>query len=162
MGLAYKFRRAERFLETTNEAGRSSLADVCRNIEAAQAHLNRTCADAFRECISGCRGKCCRNIHADDIITILDCIYILAMNRDIFPEALACAALENLFSSDCPFLKGGVGPCLFADDQKPERCIITFCRPVASARGPVRRVRSAFTRLWWHVFWRRPLFWLAF
>lgn len=161
MGLSYKIKRAERFLETTDPAHRPALVRICRRVEAAQAHLNQTCADAFRDCISSCQGKCCKNIHADDIITVLDCVYILAMNRDLYPKALERAAVEDLFSGDCPFLKEGIGPCLFADNQKPERCIITFCRPVASSRGPVRRVRTAFTRLWWHVLLKRPIFWLA-
>jgi len=161
MGLSYKIRKADRFLKTLDEKERSALLNTCRKIQAAQARLNLTCADAFKACISRCQGKCCKNIHADDIITVLDCLYILTLNGDILPKALECAASEGLFSADCLFLKDGLGPCLFADDQKPERCIVTFCSAVPSANPPVRRVRSAFTRLWWQVFIRRPLFWMG-
>ena len=161
MGLAYKIRKAQRFIESLDGPGRSTLASSCREIQSAQEGLNQTCADAFRECISRCQGKCCRNIHADDIITVLDCLFILILNEKLYPAALDCAAAEVLFSADCPFLKGGIGPCLFADDQKPERCIITFCFDLPSARRPVRRVRSAFSRLWRQALLCRPVFWLG-
>jgi len=161
MGLSYKIRRADRFLEELNEADRSLLVRCCHEIQIAQEQLNQTCAEAFHDCISRCQGKCCKNIHAEDIVTTLDFLYILILNRDLLPQALECVADETLFSADCPFLRGGVGPCLFAEDQKPERCVITFCSVVPSARRPVRRVRSAFTRLWWHVFYCRPFFWIG-
>jgi hypothetical protein len=161
MGITYKIRKAKRFVDTLDENGRIALLRRCREVQAAQAQLNRACADAFSDCMARCQGKCCKNIHADEIITLLDWLFILALNGNLYQEALACGAGETFFSADCPFLKGGIGPCLFADDQKPERCIITFCRPVPSVNGPVRRVRSAFSRLWRHTFFHRPLFWMG-
>lgn len=161
MGLSYKIRKADRFLKALDEPDRSALVNTCQKIQIAQGQLNITCADAFKDCISRCQGKCCKNINADDIITVLDCLYILTLSGEILPEALECAASEGLFSADCPFLKDGVGPCLFSDDQKPERCIVTFCSSVPLAIRPARRVRSAFTRLWWQAFFRRPLFWMG-
>ena len=161
MGLTHKIRSAQRFLEHLNGAEHQALVMYCRKIQAAQDQLNRTCGDAFHYCTTRCHGKCCKNIHIDSIITSLDCLFILALNRPLFPDLLEYAASETLFSADCPFLIGGIGPCLFPADQKPEQCIITFCSPVPSARRPVRSVRAAFTRLWLHVFVRRPLFWLG-
>ena len=161
MGLVHNFCSAHRLLDQLTEAEKHELELRCRTIQEAQGQLNQVCADAFYDCMTRCQGKCCRNIHAGSIISLLDCLFILALNRDLFQEVLKFASAEGLFSADCPFLIGGVGPCLFPADQKPEQCIITFCSSVPTARKPVRKIRSAFTRLWWYVFFRRPLFWIG-
>jgi len=161
MGLTHHIRAAHRFLEKLTESERHALVGCCRDIQAAQSQLNRACEAAFAYCVAQCQGKCCKNIHIDSIISRLDCLFILALNRGLFPDLIECAERVGLYSADCPFLIDGVGPCLFPADQKPEQCIITFCTPVSTAHRPIRRVRIAFTRLWGHVFFRRPFFWLG-
>jgi hypothetical protein len=40
-----------------------------------------------------------------------------------------------------------VGPCLFPDDLRPERCIISFCRVEPSIEKEIGRVMGGFSRL---------------
>jgi hypothetical protein len=97
--------------------------------------------------VDRCQGLCCRNIRPADIVTEWDLVYILALAPQIETAIAACLSNENFFPSDCIFLANGVGPCLFPDDLRPERCIISFCRVEPSIEKEIGLVMGGFSRL---------------
>jgi hypothetical protein len=46
-----------------------------------------------------------------------------------------------------PFLARGRGPCIFADDLRPEVCITTFCADTTNLRCEIRDVKRGFAAL---------------
>jgi hypothetical protein len=62
---------------------------------------------------------------------------------------------ESFFASDCLFLKNGLGPCLFPEGLRPERCVTSFCRVEPSIEKEIGRVMGEFSRLV-RFFWFRP------
>jgi hypothetical protein len=54
---------------------------------------------------------------------------------------------EPLFTADCMFLKGGIGPCLFPDGVRPEKCVLSFCGDDAPIAANIRSVHRGFVRL---------------
>ena len=99
------------------------------------------------KCMSGCQGLCCRNIIPADIVTEWDLIFILAMAPQVEPAMAACLQQEAFFSADCIFLANGTGPCLFPDNVRPERCIISFCKVEPLVEQEIRQVMRGFSRL---------------
>ena len=123
--------------------------------------LHRKCLSAkaapiLQGCMANCQGLCCRNIHPADILTEWDLVYILAMAPQIEDAMVACLARESFFPADCIFLENGTGPCLFPDNLRPERCIISFCRVEATIEKEIGQVMAGFSRLI-RFFMLRPL-----
>ena len=127
MELVRKIQKAQTIINSFIGEERTRLLDICFEIQNAQNALNSEAGDFFKDCMQRCQGICCRNIYINDVVTLLDLIYILSLQEEIAVRMQTCAQSETLFSADCLFLKHGTGPCLFAADIKPERCIITFC-----------------------------------
>jgi hypothetical protein len=147
MGLDHSFKAARRKIDTLDTDERDRLAAICIDIHGAQQALTQKAAPILKSCMAGCRGLCCRNIHAADIITEWDLVYILAMAPAIGDAMSICLARESFFPSDCIFLENGTGPCLFPDNLRPERCIISFCRVEPSVEKEIGRVMGGFSRL---------------
>ncbi|BBO88437.1 hypothetical protein [Desulfosarcina ovata] len=147
MGLNYQFREARKKLDRLDADERRRLLAICQEICQAQAALTRQAAPILAQCMTGCQGLCCRNIHVADIITGWDLIYILALAPQLEPAMAACLAHETFFPADCLFLKNGVGPCLFPDHLRPERCVISFCRVEPSVEKEIAQVMRGFSRL---------------
>jgi hypothetical protein len=140
---------------------RSGLQERCAQIQQAQSLLNRVGEPYFRQCLQQCRGLCCRNIHVDDIITLLDFVFILGSDGGLLDGMRQCAERQDLFSADCVFLQNGVGPCMFHDHAKPERCVISFCSETGAINREIRTVRKKFSALARFLALRQPLLWLA-
>ena len=166
MGLSYSFRAARKKIDALDNDERRVLEAICRDIHQAQQVLSHKAAPILEGCTVKCRGLCCRNIHPADIITEWDLIYILFMAPQIEGAMADCLARESFFPSDCIFLENGTGPCLFPDNLRPERCIISFCRVEPSVEKEIGRVMGGFGRLIrFFMFrplrrlsrWRRPL-----
>ena len=138
------------------------MLDICHEIKRAQENLNREAGNYFNYCAQRCRGICCRNICINDVVTQLDLIYILAIDEDISDLVHSCAQRESLFSEDCLFLQDGAGPCIFAADVKPERCIITFCVEVRPIKREIKAIRSNFNKLSRFTKIKRPFLWIRF
>lgn len=105
---------------------------------------------------------CCRNIHVSSIITRLDFVFILCLNRAILPQIQSAARQEDLFSADCIFLKDQVGPCMFEHNMKPERCVLSFCMDAHPLNNEIKAVRSGFNRLYRFIVLRKPFIWFGF
>lgn len=159
MELGKKIQRAQTIVHRFDGAQRERLLDICVEIQRAQAALNLAAEPLFRACMEQCQGLCCKNICVNDVITRLDLIYILALHEGITDRIEKCAQAETLFPADCLFLQSGIGPCIFAPDTKPERCIITFCQETHPIKVHIRAVRSGFSRLSRYIRFRRPFFW---
>ena len=147
MGLKHRFRTARKKIDALDVDERRVLEAICRDIHHAQQALSHKAAPILEGCAAGCQGLCCRNIHPADIITEWDLVYILAMTPAIEGVVAECLGRESFFPSDCIFLENGTGPCLFPDNLRPERCIISFCRVEASVEKEIGRVMQGFSRL---------------
>jgi hypothetical protein len=155
MGLRHSFKSARKRIDLLDGEERESLLAVCRDIRQAQKVLTEKAAPLLANCMA-CQGLCCRNIHPADIITEWDLVYILAMAPQIEAAMAVCLAREAFFPADCIFLENGTGPCLFPDNLRPERCVISFCRVEPSVQDEIGRVMSGFSRLI-RFFMFRPL-----
>ncbi len=162
MELQKKIEKARAIIDSLCVRDRVRLLDICDEIKHAQQELNREAADHFNDCMQRCRGICCRNICINDVVTQLDLIYILAIEKDVLEQVCTCAQAETLFSADCLFLQNRLGPCLFAADSKPERCIITFCGETRPIRKEIKAVRSKFSKLSRFTKIKRPFLWIRF
>jgi hypothetical protein len=158
MELGKKIQRAQIIIQSFDGEQRTRLLNICGQIQNAQVALNLAADTLLRDCAERCKGLCCRNICINDVITQLDLIYILSLQKEIAAQVEKCAQAETLFSADCLFLQDGTGPCIFAADSKPERCIITFCQDTHPLRSEIKAVRSGFSRLSRYTRLHRPLF----
>jgi len=155
MSMRYKFKAAENVITGLNPGEQARLGNICSEIQTAENLLLEAAQEILDDCGRKCRGLCCRNIHIDDIITLLDCVHILATAPAIHPLINETLVKEGLYSADCIFLKGGTGPCLFPSDARPEKCIVSFCRGDERVAGEIRAVRKSFNRLSRFIYLRR-------
>ena len=157
MGIRYKIQTADDILARLSEKERSRLDDLCRQIRKEQERLQRAGRALFERCITGCEGLCCKNVIADELITLIDFVFILAASSASAADLLPLAEEEPLFTADCMFLKNGVGPCIFPDGIRPEKCVLSFCgddRPIAEN---IRSVHRGFVRLHRFLLARKPV-----
>lgn len=158
MSLHYKLRRAGRIIEGLDRDEKERLDRICRDIETAERCLLDDAARLMDGCIEGCRGLCCRNAAFDDIIGLPDLVYVLQGSGDLYAELEArLAGMAPFFTGDCPLLADGRGPCLLPATRRPEVCITTFCADTAPIGKDIARVRRAFMRLGWFLWWTTPL-----
>ena len=157
-----KIQKAQIIIDSFLGEERTQLLDICHEIMCAQDNLNREAQDYFKDCMQRCKGICCRNICINDVVTLLDVIYILTINKEIASRLQTCAQSETLFTADCLFLENGTGPCLFPGNMKPERCIITFCGEVRPIKREIKAVRSKFSKLSRYTKIKRPFLWIRF
>ena len=162
MELKNKIQKAQTIIDSFVGEERTRLLDICFDIRKAQDALNIEAQNFFKDCAERCKGICCRNICINDVVTLLDLIYILTIQKEIADQVESCAQGETLFSADCLFLRNGTGPCLFQANTKPERCIITFCADIRPIRREIKAVRSKFNKLSRYTKIRRPFLWIGF
>jgi hypothetical protein len=146
MGLKHSFKTARKRIDALDGDERETLTAICIDIHHAQEVLTKKAAPLLANCMA-CQGLCCRNIHPADIITEWDLVYLLVMAPQIEEAMAVCLAREGFFPADCIFLENGTGPCLFPDNLRPERCIISFCRVEPSIEKEIGRVMGGFSRL---------------
>ena len=156
MGLNYSFKTARKRIDALDADERETLFSICRDIHRSQETLTNKATPLLARCMTKCQGLCCRNIHPADIITEWDLVFILAMAPQIEDAMAACLTRERFFPSDCIFLENGTGPCLFPDNLRPERCIISYCRVEPTIEKEIGRVMGGFSRLI-RFFMFRPL-----
>jgi hypothetical protein len=147
MGLDYSFRTAKKKIGRLDAGERTRLLEICEEIRQAQQALGKRAAPVLQDCVDRCQGLCCRNIRPADIVTEWDLVYILALAPQLEEAIAACLARESFFASDCIFLANGTGPCLFPDDLRPERCIVSFCRVEPFIEKEIGQVMKGFSRL---------------
>ncbi len=156
MSLNHSFKTARKRIQRLDADERATFMAICEDIHRAQQALSARAAPLLARCMADCEGLCCRNIHPADIITEWDLVYILAMAPQIEEAMAACLTRERFFPSDCIFLENGTGPCLFPDNLRPERCIISFCRVEPLVEKEIGQVMGHFSRLI-RFFMLRPL-----
>lgn len=149
-------------IDSLRTSERYLLLQICRQIQASQKDLNSAAYGFFKNCLQCCRGICCRNIYINDIVTLLDLVFILSINPAYTLFLRNLAQKETLFSANCLFLKNNIGPCVFSQDTKPERCIITFCQNTQSIKKEIRKVQEKFSKLERYLIFRNPLLWFGF
>ncbi len=156
MGIQYKIRKADKILAVLSERERHRVDELCRQIREEQMRLQVAGRTLFQRCISGCEGLCCKNVIADELITFRDFFFILATASLRAEDLLPLAEEEPLFTADCMFLKDGVGPCIFPDGIRPEKCVLSFCGDDGPIAGNIRAVHRAFAGLHRYLLLRRP------
>ena len=156
MSLNYSYRRAAALIDRMKTAERMRLEHLCRRIQEAEEMLNAAAAELLQNCGDLCQGICCRNLHMDAVIDLADFVYILAQDATLRDTISRCLQHEEAFyTSNCPFLEGGVGPCVFPGHLRPEVCITSFCRGDASIRTEIGCVRKCFRTLERSIFLKR-------
>ncbi len=138
------------------------LKGICNRIQLAQENFLQYAAEYFDYCHTTCKGLCCRNIHVSHIVTLLDFIYILVLDRGLLPPMRKAADRERLFPANCLFLRNRAGPCMFGPTSKPERCILTFCQDLHPLRPEIKAIRRGFNHLSRFIIFRKPLVWFGF
>ena len=156
MSLKYKFKKATKIIQGLRLEERVTLGNICCDIQQAEKHLLEAAEDILNDCGKRCRGLCCRNIHIDDIMTLLDCVHILATVPTIQAEIDEALRREALYSADCIFLKNGSGPCIFPAVARPEKCILSFCHGDGIVANEMRHVRKRFNRLARFIQFQKP------
>ena len=160
MGLKYKFKKAQEIIERSGNKDLIAIKGICEEIQRSQNKLLEQAKDVLKYCNDRCRGLCCRNIYPDDIITLADFVYILAMENSVESSVRdkisECLKKETLFSSSCIFLKRGEGPCIFPSDLRPEMCIISFCGGDTTIKKEINMVGSKFSKLIRFILLRKP------
>jgi len=160
MGLKYKFKKAQEIIEKTGNQDLIALRRICEEIQKVQNNLLEEAKDLLKYCENRCQGLCCRNIYPDDIITLADFVYILAMESSVESsvrdEISECLKKETLFSSSCIFLKRGEGPCIFPSNLRPEKCITSFCGGDTTIKKEINMVGSKFSKLIRFILLRKP------
>ena len=157
MGIRYKIHKADAVLQCLSKEERNRVDLICAGIRKEQCRLQQDGRLLFERCVSGCEGLCCKNVVADELITLRDMIFILAASSLCPEELLPLAEKEPLFTADCMFLKNGIGPCIFPDGLRPEKCVLSFCgddRPIAEN---IRSVHRGFVRLHRFLLARKPV-----
>jgi len=148
VGLNYKLNRAVGVLQCLAASEAERLDRICAGIKAAETRLSAQSAPLVEKCLLHCQGMCCRNAAFDDIIGLADFVYILRVAPHLEEPMRACLSDEKpFFTADCPFLAQGRGPCIFADDLRPEVCITTFCADTTGFGGEIRAVQRGFASL---------------
>ena len=147
MSLRYKFNKAGQILSRLSPDERAAVEHICGNIQHAENRLLEAAQVILDDCGRRCQGLCCRNIHIDDIMTLLDCVHILVTAPTIDKDVKEALTREGLHSADCIFLKNGAGPCMFPAPSRPEKCIVSFCNGDGIVASEVRSVRKGFNRL---------------
>jgi hypothetical protein len=147
MSLNHGFKAAKKKIDALDADERQRLTDICEDIYRAQVQLSENAVPILAKCMAGCQGLCCRNIIPADIVTEWDLIYILVMAPQVEPAMAVCLQREAFFSADCIFLANGTGPCLFPDNLRPERCIISFCKVEPLVEQEIKQVMRGFSRL---------------
>ena len=154
--------KANRILKSCTAKDLIALKEICTRIQSAQENFLRHADDYFDFCHKQCKGLCCRNIHVGHIVTLLDFVYILGLDREILPRIRKAADQERMFAANCFFLRDRAGPCMFGPSSKPERCILTFCQDLQPLRPEIKAIRAGFNRLSRFVILRKPLIWFGF
>lgn len=162
MELEKKIIQAHRIVKSLTGQDAVKLHRICYGIQCAQNDLIRSADPFFEICMKKCKGICCKNLNINDVVNLLDLIYILAMNIDLLSKVTECSKLESIYTADCPFLKDGIGPCLFTENVKPERCILSFCSETHPIRREIKAVRSNFNKLSRFTKIKRPFLWILF
>jgi hypothetical protein len=156
MGIRYKIQTADDILGRLSVKDRRRLDGICRQIRKEQELLQQAGRALFERCITGCEGLCCKNVIADELITIIDFFFILAASPVSAADLLPLAEEEPLFTADCMFLKNGIGPCRFPDGIRPEKCVLSFCGDDQPIAGNIRAVHRGFVRLHRFLILHRP------
>jgi len=148
MSLKHTFSIATRILQRLPVDSRDLLESVCRQIQDAERSLNTAAAIRMQGCLKECQGMCCRNLNLEAVFGVADFAYILAAQPG-FDSAIRTSLQHErpVFTSDCPFLENGIGPCIFPPDVRPEVCITSFCRGSDALRAEIRRVKKGFWKL---------------
>ena len=148
MSLLHSYHQSAKIVQRWPSERRLLLSHLCLRIQDAERKLNAAAAMRLEGCLKDCRGLCCRNLQLDAVFGIPDFVYILASMPALDAKIEECLRHKDpFFTSNCPFLDRGVGPCIFPPDLRPEVCITSFCRGDGAIKAEIRRVKIDFWKL---------------
>jgi hypothetical protein len=148
MSLKFASTQASGFIRRLGPAERPALDRLCASIRAAEERLNAAAQGALSGCGGVCGGLCCRNVALEAIVDRTDLVFIFSSDPALEPRIVQRLEKEApLFTADCLFLEGGVGPCIFPANTRPHVCVTSFCRGEDELSGDIRRVRRSFGKL---------------
>jgi len=157
MGLRYTLNQAKKLLSVSDPETLRDIRKVARKIQKAEEKLNARGEKLFIKCKTECHGLCCRNLYPDAIISLYDFLFILVLRPETDAAISKCLENENIFyASDCVFLKGGQGPCIFPPNLMPEICITSFCMYEQSVQKEINYIKRQFITLSWFIWLRKP------
>lgn len=148
MSLRHCHYQAAKLLRHWPAGSRPLLDRLCRQIQEAERKLNEAAAARLQGCLRECRGLCCRNLDLEAVFGVSDFVYIRVAGAT--PDAAIADCLRReipIFTSNCPFLEHGTGPCIFPPDVRPEVCITSFCHGDGALTAAIRAVKTRFWML---------------
>ena len=159
MSLGYLYRYAAEAVRQWPAESRPLLDRLCRQVQDAERSMNTAAAIRLQGCLQACQGLCCRNLDLEAVFGVADFTYILATEPSLDSRIAACLQHERpIFTSNCPFLENGAGPCIFPPDLRPEVCITSFCRGDGDLKTEIRRVKTSFWKLGFFLHFKRVPF----
>jgi hypothetical protein len=148
MSLGYLYSFAAATVRQWPADSRPLLNRLCRQIQNAERKLNEAAAARLQGCLRECQGLCCRNLDLEAVFGVPDFVYIRVADSMLDAAITQCLRRERpIFTSNCPFLEHGVGPCIFPPDVRPEVCITSFCRCDSTLTAAIRTVKTGYWKL---------------
>ena len=152
MGTRYLFQKAIKISQNLSPHDKIRVQNLCNTIRESQEELIRTADLAMLNCITKCKGICCKSLDIDSVFSLWDFIFILMLTpkfKDEMQERLD--SYNSLYLSPCPFLKNNIGPCIFPNGIKAQLCVITFCSNTEKIKKYIKVVNLNFYKLCWLI-----------
>jgi len=148
MSLRYLYSYSAEAVRQWPSDSRPLLDRLCRRIQDAERSLNVAAAGRLHGCLKECQGLCCRNLDLEAVFGVPDFVYMRIAGPTLDAAVAECLRGEiPIFTSNCPFLEKGLGPCIFPPDVRPEVCITSFCRCDSTLTAAIRTVKTGFWKL---------------
>lgn len=152
MELPHALIDAERWIASCPPQDVHRIRSLCLSIRKAELELMRQAHFYLQTCMHHCEGLCCKNVFLDEVMGFEDFCYILLLHPELSETLHAhLNGLKGLFTSDCPFLLNGKGPCILPEAVRPEICITSFCMQTPKADTAIANVKSRFRKLAWTI-----------
>jgi hypothetical protein len=148
MSLGYLYSCSAEAVRQWPSDSRPLLDRLCRQIQEGERTLNEAAAGRLHGCLKECRGLCCRNLDLEAVFGVPDFVYMRIAGPTLDAAVAECLRREiPIFTSNCPFLENGLGPCIFPPDVRPEVCITSFCGGDDGLGAAIRTVKTGFWKL---------------
>jgi len=152
MGTRYLFEKALKISQNLTLPDKTIVWNLCRTIQDSQEELLGAADVAMFNCLTQCKGICCRSLDIDSVFSLWDFIFILTLQPHLKDEIAArLKAHTSLYLSPCPFLRDNKGPCIFPHGLKAQICVITFCFEDEKIKKPIKTVNLNFYKLCWQI-----------
>ncbi|MCP4721633.1 MAG: hypothetical protein GY860_19415 [Desulfobacteraceae bacterium] len=152
MGTRYLFQKAIKISQNLSPHDKIRVKNLCNTIRKSQEKLICAADLAMLNCLTKCKGLCCKSLDIDSVFSLWDFIFILMSAPQFKDEMQECLdSYNSMYLSPCPFLKDNTGPCIFPSGIKAQLCVITFCSNDEKIKKYIKVVNLNFYKLCWLI-----------